>query len=363
MKPLRKQRNIVVLGFTMVGKTAICTRFANNRFDDRYEPTYENNFTRIYRHKGEDVECTVKDTQGLIEQEFFRADYGLGYHGYVLVYSIASRRSLENLKSINAKLINLIGTTKVPRVLVGNKADLEAEDGLREVTTAQGQALAAEWGCAFTECSAKINHNIENVFRLVLEEVDKQMGPEPAKLSSTRCIDLAACCGLEESSSGNTRVELFVRLLVALILLLGIAAVVAGTILGIQTQDREADLLAYILFGFGFIITCISGLGWYGVRQNSQEFLRVYCVSLALVLITEVVVYIILFSNLRLFQRYSLEAAMITALALLAEVLSICFVGCFQSMLMPSFTNSPFHEHSSAGYTWSPVPSRDSDRY
>jgi hypothetical protein len=30
----------------------------------------------------------------------------------------------------------------------------------REVTTAQGQALAAEWGCAFVECSAKVDHNI-----------------------------------------------------------------------------------------------------------------------------------------------------------------------------------------------------------
>jgi hypothetical protein len=51
-----------------------------------------------------------------------------GYHGYVLVYSISSRRSLETLKSINLKLLNLTGSNDVPRVLVGNKADLEQEN-------------------------------------------------------------------------------------------------------------------------------------------------------------------------------------------------------------------------------------------
>lgn len=149
----------------------------------------------------------------------------------MLVYSISSRRSLETLKSINLKLLNLTGTSNVPRVLVGNKADLEQEN-LRfvalwlsfsdspslvvlswslslcsEVTTAQGQALAAEWGCAFVECSAKIDHNIgstiplcstqlltrcwlfvaDMVFSRLLDEIDKVYEPEP---------DAGARCGM-----------------------------------------------------------------------------------------------------------------------------------------------------------------------
>jgi urease beta subunit len=33
----------------------------------------------------------------------------MGYHGYILVYSIASRRSLNMLRTINDKLVNLTG--------------------------------------------------------------------------------------------------------------------------------------------------------------------------------------------------------------------------------------------------------------
>jgi Ras family protein len=55
----------------------------------------------------------------------FRNEYCLGTHGYILVYSVTSRRSLEKLKSLNSKLVNLMGTDMVPRVLVGNKIDLE----------------------------------------------------------------------------------------------------------------------------------------------------------------------------------------------------------------------------------------------
>lgn len=114
---MRKQRNIVVLGFSMVGKTAICVRFAKDRFDETYEPTYENSWYKDYKYKGQEVECIIKDTQGLSDQEIFRHEYGLGYHGYILVYSISSHRSLETLKGIHEKLLNLTVNTKIPRVL------------------------------------------------------------------------------------------------------------------------------------------------------------------------------------------------------------------------------------------------------
>jgi len=102
---IRKQRNVVVLGFSMVGKTAICVRYTNDRFDDRYEPTYENSFSKVIPYKSQEVELMIKDTQGLSDEDIFRNEYGLGYHGYVLVYSISSLRSLETLKGINMKLL------------------------------------------------------------------------------------------------------------------------------------------------------------------------------------------------------------------------------------------------------------------
>lgn len=81
----------------------------------------------------------------------------MNIHGYVLVYSVENSYSFDMVKVINDKILNALGSDNVPRVLVGNKTDLTAE---RQVSTQQGQSLAAEWGCAFFETSAKNNQNI-----------------------------------------------------------------------------------------------------------------------------------------------------------------------------------------------------------
>jgi Ras family protein len=132
------QRNVVILGWNAVGKTAICKRFTSDRFDDSYVPTFENSFSKVYRFKNQDVEIFIKDTQGLSDQEVFRNEYGLGFHGYILAYSVRSKRSFEILKTINQKLLNLTGYDKVPRVLVGNKADRDMLSSERQISMAQG---------------------------------------------------------------------------------------------------------------------------------------------------------------------------------------------------------------------------------
>ena len=52
----------------------------------------------------------------------------------------------------------------LPHFPVGNKIDESAE--LREVTHAEGQAQAAEWGVQFMETSAKTNHNVTELFQV-----------------------------------------------------------------------------------------------------------------------------------------------------------------------------------------------------
>lgn len=76
--------------------------------------------------------------------------------GFILVYSIIDEVSFANLKAFfdliqEEYLSNDDGETdgKIPPiVLVGNKCDLDKQ---RKVTTAQGQALATQWGAKFFE--------------------------------------------------------------------------------------------------------------------------------------------------------------------------------------------------------------------
>jgi len=115
------------------------------------------------------------DTAGQDEYTNLQTRYTVGVHGYVLLYSVANRTSFELITYINDRLLNALGTEKVPRVLVGNKSD---QTGDRQVSTAEGQAKAQELGCTFVECSARRNDHIADVFRLMLIEIEK-LDPPP----------------------------------------------------------------------------------------------------------------------------------------------------------------------------------------
>ena len=66
------------------------------------------------------------------------------------------------------------GTDWVPMVLVGNKADLEAQ---RQVSKEDAMGLAAEWNCAWTESSARENQNVWLGFELCIEQIELYNSP------------------------------------------------------------------------------------------------------------------------------------------------------------------------------------------
>lgn len=98
----------------------------------------------------------------------------MGIHGYVLVYSVASKSSFEMVKIIRDKILDHTGTDWVPIVVVGNKSDLHIQ---RQVSVEEGKALASEWKCSWTEASARHNENVARAFELIISEVEKQENP------------------------------------------------------------------------------------------------------------------------------------------------------------------------------------------
>lgn len=93
---------------------------------------------------------------------------------FVLMYSITSRATFDSIA--NYRYVQLIFFTKlvrdqilrvkdvsyVPMVLCGNKCDLESE---RQVTAAEGEALARSWKIPFYETSAKNRINVEEAIQ------------------------------------------------------------------------------------------------------------------------------------------------------------------------------------------------------
>lgn len=87
-------------------------------------------------------------------------------HAFILVYSVCSKQSLEELRPIWNTIKQLKGQeiAQIPVMLVGNKCDESTT--LREVAELDGKAEATAWSVSFMETSAKNNINVTELFQV-----------------------------------------------------------------------------------------------------------------------------------------------------------------------------------------------------
>ncbi|EKG15886.1 Ras GTPase [Macrophomina phaseolina MS6] len=170
-----KQRKIAIVGSRSVGKSSLTVQFVDGHFVESYYPTIENTFSKVIRYKGVDYATEIIDTAGQDEYSILNSKHFIGIHGYMIVYSVASKQTFEMARIIRDKILNHLGTEWVPLVIVGNKSDLRPEQ--RQVTAEQGKALAEEFKCAWTEASARYNENVSKAFDAMIGEIEKSQNP------------------------------------------------------------------------------------------------------------------------------------------------------------------------------------------
>jgi len=170
---------VVVFGAGGVGKTSLVLRFIDGTFRDVYIPTIEDTYRKVI--SSNKAVCTLQITDTTGSHQFpamQRLSISKG-HAFILVYSITSRQSLEELKPI-LELIGEVkgGLTGFPLILVGNKCD--EEGGKREVSAKTGEALQNMWKCKYIETSAKNNINITELFEELLKlEQNRTLSLQP----------------------------------------------------------------------------------------------------------------------------------------------------------------------------------------
>ncbi|EKM76578.1 hypothetical protein AGABI1DRAFT_115686 [Agaricus bisporus var. burnettii JB137-S8] len=181
-----KRRKIAVLGSRSVGKSSLVKQFIENHFVDAYYPTIESTFAKSVKYKGVEYDCHIIDTAGQDEYSPINSQYAIGIHGYILVYSIASRSSFDMIQIVYDKIIDFSGLSELPCVVVGTKVDL-APTG-RQVETADGEKLAKANQASFIEASAKENTNVGKVFELCLAEIEKRATPNQTDTGGKGCL-------------------------------------------------------------------------------------------------------------------------------------------------------------------------------
>lgn len=164
-----KKRKIVVLGSRSVGKSSLVIQYIENHFVESYYPTIESTFSKNITYKGVEYDCEILDTAGQDEYTILNSKHAVGIHGFVLVYSVASRKSFDMVDIVYEKVANFCGMNSIPCVIVGAKTDLQQ----RQVAPTEGEELAKRHHAAWVETSAKSNVNVAKVFELCLAEIEK----------------------------------------------------------------------------------------------------------------------------------------------------------------------------------------------
>ncbi|RJE18655.1 Ras-like protein [Aspergillus sclerotialis] len=149
----------------------------------------------------------VLDTAGQEEYSAMREQYMRTGEGFLLVYSITSRQSFEEIMTFQQQILRVKDKDYFPIIVVGNKCDLDSE---RVVSEQEGEALARQFGCKFIETSAKSRINVENAFYDLVREIrryNKEMSSYPSgsgafgsrapegKMDMSEPGDKAGCCG------------------------------------------------------------------------------------------------------------------------------------------------------------------------
>ncbi|XP_053947158.1 GTP-binding protein Di-Ras2 [Anastrepha obliqua] len=159
---------VVVFGAGGVGKSSLVLRFIRGTFRETYIPTIEDTYRQVISCNKNICTLQITDTTGSHQFPAMQRLSITKGHAFILVYSVCSKQSLEELRPIWQNIKDLKGpdVVNIPVMLAGNKSDESAE--LREVSQAEGQAQAAAWGISFMETSAKTNHNVTELFQELL---------------------------------------------------------------------------------------------------------------------------------------------------------------------------------------------------
>lgn len=109
--------------------------------------------------------------------------------GFILVYSVTLRSTFERLEIFRQSMRRVKQGDPI-FMLVGNKADKTYE---REVSKAEGEALACQFGCEFIETSAKTTENVKPLFMNLVRLLRQGHGieprtPAPIRKKKSKCI-------------------------------------------------------------------------------------------------------------------------------------------------------------------------------
>ena len=160
---------LVILGRSLVGKSALTYRFINDQFPKEHDTTIEDQYKLNMSIDGYNCILEILDTAGQDDYQSMLETWINFGSGFLLVYSIDDMESFDEVKKKYDKLVLIKWKDIFSCILVGNKCDLGEE--LRKVPTKDAEEFAHSKGIPFLETSALNKINVKESFVKVVHDL------------------------------------------------------------------------------------------------------------------------------------------------------------------------------------------------
>ena len=187
-------KRLAVMGAARTGKTSLISRFLGQPFEERYNPTVEDYHIGKF-YVGETLcHIDITDTSGSFEFPAMERLTMEKSDAFIFVYSLDDELSFEHVKNGLKRLGEFKDISKVPIIVVCNKADLANIVSMRNMQmcldngdiprqcliypkpSEKEQLLWTQLdeirklGCQFLLTSAKFRWNVNRIFQQLLTE-------------------------------------------------------------------------------------------------------------------------------------------------------------------------------------------------
>ena len=173
---------LLIIGDSGVGKTCLLLRFADNSFTTSHLTTIGIDLkVRTVNVEGKALKLQAWDTAG---QERFRTLTQTYYNGaaaVLLAYDCTDRQSFQSVQHWS-KQVQTHTSPTILKVLISTKSDRPC----REVSTEEGQTLAASLDMTFFETSARDGTNVEAAFLYIAGRVKAARDKEVRLMAGER---------------------------------------------------------------------------------------------------------------------------------------------------------------------------------
>ena len=161
-----KKCNIIIVGDSFVGKSALISKYTVNDFQAKYIVTVViDYYEKEEEINNEKIKVKIWDTAG---QERFqgltKSFYKYG-NGIILTYDVTNRESFNNLKKWIDSIMNF-KKENATIIIVGNKIDLS-----RQVSKEDAVELARRNRYKYFETSAKTGKGVNECFLYLINKI------------------------------------------------------------------------------------------------------------------------------------------------------------------------------------------------